>query len=380
MIQAIPTAAGVVPSGGAVGGASNLTTVGAVPYVSATGVLNQDQTAGGQFFWDSTNHRLGVGTAAPATRLDIRGAVATIVANFWGNDANNSISISDNAGVDAVTLGSIAAGNGYLYAPASKYYAIYAGAAERLRAAPSGNILIGGTTDGNFRLGVQSSGSSGTARFYDQTAVTGTTLVVIRAGAGQGSAQEFQVQANDGTAKLGMHYNGVTTYVQNANSSYLTIGSDRIYSEYPPAGTNGGTHYLGSTGAVKWDSSTGLGGADLGLARNAIGVVEVNSGVAGTYRDLKLRSLVGGGTAPAVSSGSIVTGSTNVAGQINSATTGAFTCIITFTSTAPTGWSIHPSNMTTANLIRQSASSTTTATITGTTVSGDVISYVAVAF
>ena len=50
-------------SGGAVGGASNLTTVGAIPYVSAAGILNQDPTA---LFWDAANNRLGVGTASPS--------------------------------------------------------------------------------------------------------------------------------------------------------------------------------------------------------------------------------------------------------------------------------------------------------------------------
>ena len=54
----IPMATG----GGPVGGATNLTTVGSVPYVSASGTLDQDA---GQFFWDATNNRLGIGTATP---------------------------------------------------------------------------------------------------------------------------------------------------------------------------------------------------------------------------------------------------------------------------------------------------------------------------
>src|SRR5207249_2523762 len=63
--------------GSGVGGAANLTTVGAIPYVSATGVLNQDQTAAHQFFWDATNHRLGIGTVAPTSPITIQyGATA----------------------------------------------------------------------------------------------------------------------------------------------------------------------------------------------------------------------------------------------------------------------------------------------------------------
>lgn len=54
-------------------GAGNLLTTGAIPYVSAPGTLNQDQTAGGQLLWDSTNHRLGIGNAAPTEKLDVTG-------------------------------------------------------------------------------------------------------------------------------------------------------------------------------------------------------------------------------------------------------------------------------------------------------------------
>ena len=51
-----------------IGGVGNLTTVGSVPYVSASGILNQDA---GQLHWDATNNRLGIGTATPVSKLDI---------------------------------------------------------------------------------------------------------------------------------------------------------------------------------------------------------------------------------------------------------------------------------------------------------------------
>jgi hypothetical protein len=67
---------------GYVSGAGNLTTVGAIPYVSAGGTLNQDQTAGGEFFWDSVNHRLGIGTTLPGYALDVNGTVNTNLLRF----------------------------------------------------------------------------------------------------------------------------------------------------------------------------------------------------------------------------------------------------------------------------------------------------------
>ena len=65
-----------------IGGVGNLTTVGSVPYVSASGILNQDA---GQFFWDATNNRLGIGTATPSQSLEVSGGA--IIASGYGNRA-----------------------------------------------------------------------------------------------------------------------------------------------------------------------------------------------------------------------------------------------------------------------------------------------------
>ncbi len=54
---------------------------------------------------------------------------------------------------------------------------------------------------------------------------------------------------------------------------------------------------LGQGSILKWGSSNDpTQSFDLGLARSAAGVVEVNNGTAGTYRDLKLRNIVQTGT------------------------------------------------------------------------------------
>ena len=85
-----------------IGGVGNLTTVGSVPYVSATGTLNQDPTV---FFWDATNNRLGIGTAAPGLALDVLGSArvynpAADAAILIGSDQvdANSGKISYNRG------------------------------------------------------------------------------------------------------------------------------------------------------------------------------------------------------------------------------------------------------------------------------------------
>lgn len=71
------------------------------------------------------------------------------------------------------------------------------------------------------------------------------------------------------------------------------------------------------------------------------------------------------------------------AGSFLSGTTGACTVTITMghSSTATNGWSCAASDLTTpANLISQSATTTTSCTVTGTTVSGDKISFLAMAY
>ena len=94
-------------------------------------------------------------------------------------------------------------------------------------------------------------------------------------------------------------------------------------------------------------------------------------------------SYIEGGTGqPAVDNSScsgaaIGTGATNLAGTITGLPTGACTVKITFanSATATTGWSCGVSDRTTGNLFRQTTTDATSATFSGTSVSGDVLQY-----
>ena len=65
-------------------------TSGSVLFAGASGVLAQDNA---NFFWDVTNHRLGIGNAAPGNKLDVRGGA-------YGNNQNFGIDIGTPTGAN----------------------------------------------------------------------------------------------------------------------------------------------------------------------------------------------------------------------------------------------------------------------------------------
>lgn len=255
MIQSIPTNSGVAP-GGAVGGASNLTTVGAIPYVSSSGVLKQDATA---LFWDATNDRLGLGTASPDQTLTFGTSVGRKIEFYQGGGYNIGVE-SNELRISTNSIGILS------------FYQGYTGT-ERARFAPTtGNLLVGGTTDGNYKLDVQKSGSTGTLRVYDQTATTGSTLAVIQAGAGQ-SGNLLSVRNNAGTeiayvgntgGVVGEAVYGKT--IKNSPAGVAFAFHDGAYS------TAGG--YFQSTFPLVWNS-------DAGFKRSAAGYMAVTDGSTG---------------------------------------------------------------------------------------------------
>lgn len=265
---------------GTVGGASNLATVGAIPYVSSSGVLNQDATA---LFWDATNDRLGIGTNSPALPLDIVGSAPKLQLNRTSVSARLILENSGSAW--------------YINSADNNALAFQTSNIERARfAATTGNLLIGGTTDGNYRLDIQKSGSTGTLRVYDQT---GSTLTEVRAGAGQ-SGPLSTWTSNAGTINARIDQTGA-----HFGPYFIDISATPKFALNSNAGTG---LQLGSAYLVQFSSTTAYSGtADLGLARNAAGILEINNGTAGTYRDLLLRYLQNTGvtvaTLPAAAAG-----------------------------------------------------------------------------
>jgi hypothetical protein len=141
-----------------IGGVGNLTTVGAVPYVSASGILNQDAA---DFFWDATNNRLGIGTAIPTNKLTVVGSGAAI--RITGTNDTSAAYFQFNtsalgglgyAGVEGSTPGSTLTGTlayATFISAGSSGSALQLGTPGGIRATilPSGNVGIGTTTPGS---------------------------------------------------------------------------------------------------------------------------------------------------------------------------------------------------------------------------------------
>lgn len=167
---------GSSPTGGGVGGADNLTTVGAVPYVSASGVLGQMPL----ITYVPGNGNLLVGTTSDNSPYKLQVAGKIIASDSVTAEGGNYFS---GSGADI------------------SFYTAFGSKLGSTIKASTGNTIFGGSTDGNYQIDVAKSGSTGTARFYDQTATTGSTLVTISRGAGQTNTSN--VLAIDGTLKFG---------------------------------------------------------------------------------------------------------------------------------------------------------------------------------
>lgn len=160
------------------------------------------------------------GSIVSASFLGATGAGGTVVikntsgnANYAGITAGRGVS-ADNGGID-------------FYSPGASTATLRA----RI-AGTTGNVIIGSDVDSNFKLDIASSGSSGTFRVYDQTATTGNTKEVIRAGAGQ-STNLTEWQNSAGIAMASVSSAGVGSFLDvkiAAGSQLEFVGRTKLIS------------------------------------------------------------------------------------------------------------------------------------------------------
>jgi len=263
------------PSGGGVGGASNLTTAGAVPYVASAGVLTQAATG---LFYDSAAPslkagvgKIGTGSASRAefsyntffagsnfaliqdanAKTYLNSSVAyglafslsnTEVARFAATTGNLLLGTTTDDGSNKLQVAGsvIATGtNNFTGVGASATNVLQfqwndAGSYGKILTRESatyydntivlkaGNVIVGSATVGNYKLDIAASGSSGTLRVKDSTPTTGATSMLVDIGAAQTAAST--VLTLNGVMKYaGTNSTGAGSALLGANSPASTL-------------------------------------------------------------------------------------------------------------------------------------------------------------
>ena len=282
----IPMATG----GGPVGGATNLTTVGSVPYVSASGTLDQDA---GQFVWDATNNRLGIGTATPSTPLHVQtttgyGLRLTGAGIYGGSDSNNGagINLSYNAvGNRQFWIGDTATNFGVrLINSQMDGFDLGAGTSRAMTLQVNGNPLSIGTGATGYSLQVYGNSTLNTSGVFNAASSAGASYLMINntGNVGIGTTTPSQSLEVSGGAIIASGYGnraaatgpaleigwtGTTTILQSLN---------RTTSIYVPAQYSALNHSFDTSGSARM---TILGGGNVGIGTTTpAGVLDVFSG------------------------------------------------------------------------------------------------------
>lgn len=231
-----PTAADMLAIGAAVASA----TAGSVLFVSSGPVLAQDN---GGLFYDSINKALTLGGATVTANKPVITCTQT-----WNNAAVSFVGCKL-----AITNTAAAVG--------SRLVDLTVGNLEFLVTANLEDTVYG------QGIGLSSDSTNSTNFTLSNTSTGGHAIQFFSTGSANG----------DGAAHFGIYD--------------LTARSGNGRSLLDLDGNTGNVQWI-QPAVVGWSNNANFTGTfDVGFARNAAGVVEVNNGTAGTLRDMKLRNL-----------------------------------------------------------------------------------------
>lgn len=257
-------------------------TVGSVVFASVPNKYAQDNA---NFFYDSANHCLALGGSPCSPNiLQINGDSMEIKSKLAGHEPYIALVNGDGSSSWSMLARSSSNGNSFVVIDNQNAglvpFVVGAGAPTGSLnvGGTSGNVLIGGITDANYRFDVQKSGSAGTMRVYDQTASTGLTRTFLRAGAAQVSSliDLLDFQDNSGGFLAAVDYQGaITTRQQIISQDVSNVGSS----------LNGAVAdglVMSSTKRACWSSTTiWYGGSDTCFSRVSAGAMEINNATNG---------------------------------------------------------------------------------------------------
>jgi len=242
-----------LPVGSGGSGTSTAFTAGSVVFAGTSGVYSQNNA---NFFWDNTNVRLGIGNAAPDTRLHLTQPNNTAPAiritnssgrsNELGYTGQFEFSLGANFGNDNVRYGIFTSGGGVA--------TIWTNNLERVRVFSTGGVSIGDTTDpGAGALRITDNlviGTSGKGIDFSATPGTGTSELFNDYEEGAWTPTDASgdgltlVAANGFYTKIGrvVYWQAVVVYPSTASATDSLIGG-------LPFTVVGGTTGQGRSGA-----------------------------------------------------------------------------------------------------------------------------------
>jgi hypothetical protein len=154
---------------------------------------------------------------------------------------------------------------------------------------PNGDIIVGSWKASVIGPAYLGTGVRDGTKFLRDD---GTWQAVASGGAG---CVDKQVQFND-AGVMGGH----TGLTYNKTTTLLSVGNIFVGTGYILAGSHSSLNYgrigitLSSTGPITWTDGSIDSAVEVTLVRSSAGVLEINNGVLGTFRDLKLRNVLAG--------------------------------------------------------------------------------------
>ncbi len=248
----------------------------------------------------------GGGTLASATGLPISTGVSglgTGVATFLGtpSSANLRSALTDESGTGAALF---AGGNGGAFSVTTLNGNTFTAGTYTLTGAAGKTFTFNNT--------LTFAGTDSTTMTFPSTTATiartdagqtfsGTNTFGVGTGApliiNGGGSQNVLVWQQAGT-DIGALSSSNGIMMTNGRPGYWTDGASLAsfgnirVKIGAGAGINGGV-FIGADNLLGFHSATSISGSpDTGLSRNAAGVMEVNSGTAGTIRDLRVRNII----------------------------------------------------------------------------------------
>ncbi len=169
-------------------------TAGSVIFAGASGVYSQDNS---NLFWDDTNNRLGIGTAAPNTGLDVNGTTSTT--------AINCSNYRDSGGQPVLTFSNAIT--------AANYF--------QMQAVNTGNKPIFVTTGTDSNIGMILS-TKGTGAF--QLSAATTSPLQFNCGTSNQHTANFAFADTAGTQTITFpDGNGTVAFVGDADFTWSTV-------------------------------------------------------------------------------------------------------------------------------------------------------------